>query len=74
MGKSNLTMAYQIHQVEGTFPKRRIDDPPESVAKVLREDTSVAWRTGLSTMSGGPGQEARPADSGAVSARPDDYP
>jgi|GEM_PF-6623485 len=74
MEKSNLTMAYQIDQVERTFPKRRIDDLPESVPNVLREDTLEAWWTGLSTMSGGPGQEARPVDSGALSARQDDYP
>ena len=29
MEKSNLTMAYQIDQVERTFPKRRVDDLPE---------------------------------------------
>jgi hypothetical protein len=53
MEKSNLTMAYQIDQVERTFPKRRVDDLPESAAKVLCEETLVAWWTGLSTMSGG---------------------
>ena len=50
MEKSNLTMAYQIDQVERTFPKRRVDDLPESGAKVLCEETLVAWWTGLSTM------------------------
>ncbi len=53
MEKSNLTMAYQIDQVERAFPKRRVDDLPESAAKVLYEETLVAWWTGLSTMSGG---------------------
>ncbi len=52
MEKSNLTMAYQIDQVERAFPKRRVDDLPESAAKVLCEETLVAWWTGLSTMSG----------------------
>ena len=74
MEKSNLTMAYQIDQVERTFPKRRVDDLPERASKILREETLVAWWTGLSSMSRAPGREARPADSRALSARQDDYP
>ncbi|MGA9922132.1 MAG: hypothetical protein WBQ29_01945 [Isosphaeraceae bacterium] len=46
MEKSNLTMAYQIDQVERTFPKRRVDDLPESAAKVLCEETLVAGGLG----------------------------
>ena len=74
MEKFNLTMAYQMDQVERTFPKRRIDDLPERADKVLCEETLVAWWTGLSSMSGAPGREARPADSRALSARQEDYP
>ena len=53
MERSNLTMAYQVDQVERTFPKRRADDLPERAGKVLCEETLVAWWTGLSSMSGG---------------------
>ena len=74
MKKFNLTMAYQIDQVERTFPKRRVDDLPERAAKVPCEETLVAWGTGLFPMSGDSAQEARPADRRALSARRDDYP
>lgn len=73
MEKFNLTMAYQIDQVERTFPKRRVDDLPERAAKVLCAETLVAWWTGFSPMSGGSGQEARLVDSRALAARQDDY-